>query len=372
MLPVLPILENRVHTYSFNLSENPIIIIKDDAGHIRAFYNTCCHRGSKLCDAVNGQFAKIVCPYHQWTYDLDGKLLYAPQMPSDFDASKYRLKEIALENIGGLLFVCLSESPPDSIKRVKEILSKYLDIYRMENTKVAFTSDLVENANWKLVMENNRECYHCNSNHPELMVPLYDYGFGYGLPDDQGKVCAEDKEFNKLFEAKCKEWEAAGLPYKAAEFPDDLWFRAARLPLAHNAVSHTTDGRLGCKKLLAPFKAAESSSLSVWTYPNSWHHFMCDHIITFKVMPLSKDKTLVRTKWLVDENAEEGKDYDIKHLAHCWTQTNDQDRRLAERNYRGILSDGYRPGPYSPAEVFVDHFVSWYVSEMKKTAAMPS
>ncbi len=351
--------------YSFNLYNNSVFIIKDDDGKIRAFHNTCCHRGSKLCDEGTGDLAKIVCPYHQWTYELDGRLLYAPKMGADFDPSKYRLTEIALENVGGLIFICFSDNPPDSIQEVKKIISPYLDVYKIENTKVAAQSDLVEHTNWKLVMENNRECDHCNSNHPELMVPLYDAGFGAGLDDVNSNVCDPNDEFVQLYQTKRKEWEELNLKYEPIDFPNDLWLRVARLPLAHNAVSHTTDGKLGCQKLLAPFKKPETSSLSLWTHPNSWHHFMCDHIVTFKVMPLANNQTLVRTKWLVDKDAEEGKDYDLKHLMNCWIQTNDQDRRLVERNYQGICSNAYKPGPYSPGEMFVDNFVSWYVRQIK-------
>lgn len=351
--------------YSFKLHNNSIFIVKDDDGKMRAFYNTCCHRGSKLCDEGRGSFAKIVCPYHQWTYELDGRLIYAPQMPKDFDLSKYSLTEIALENIGGLLFICLSDNPPDSIQEVKRILAPYIDIYQIENTKVAGQLDIVEHTNWKLLMENNRECYHCNSNHPELMVPLYDYGFGYDIAGDSGEVCDADKEFNQLYKDKVQEWEALNIPYKEVSFPDGLWLRAARLPLAHNSLSHTTDGKLGCKKLFTPFKEPESSSLSVWLHPNSWFHFMCDYIITFNVMPISSSQSLVRTTWLVNKDAEEGKDYDPEHLMNCWTQTNGQDRQLVERNYQGVLSNAYKPGPYSPSEVFVDNFVSWYVKQIK-------
>lgn len=352
--------------YSFNLYNNSVLIIRDDSGNLRAFHNTCCHRGSQLRDEGKGGVAKIVCPYHQWTYELDGRLLYAPKMGDDFDPSKYRLTEIALENIGGLIFICFSDNPPESIKEAKKVLGPYLDPYEIENTKVAGQSDLVENANWKLVMENNRECDHCNGNHPELMVPLYDAGFGSGMTDDIPDACATDDEFGKLYNSKRKEWEKLNLEYAAIDFPNDLWLRVARLPLAHNSLSHTIDGKVACQKLLAPFKEPESSSLSVWTHPNSWHHFMCDHIVTFKVVPLANNQTLVRTKWLVHQDATEGKDYDLQHLMNCWIQTNDQDRQLTERNYQGVCSNAYKPGPYSPGEVFVDNFVSWYIRQIKE------
>ena len=85
------------------------------------------------------------------------------------------------------------------------------------------------------------------------------------------------------------------------------------------------DGKIASAKLLGPFNEPNTSSLSVWTQPNSWHHFCCDHVVTFSLMPMSPDRTLVRTSWLVHEDAVEGVDYDIDNLTAVWRATNLQD-----------------------------------------------
>ena len=352
--------------YCFNLHNNSIIICRDDNGELRSFHNSCCHRGSLICQEGRRNVAKLVCPYHQWTYNLDGKLIFVPQMAGKMDLSKHSLKPIHIKNIGGMIFICLGDNPPSSIDEVEKDLAPYVAPYNLVGLKVAAQSDIVEEANWKLVMENNRECYHCKANHPELLTPLHEYGFGFD-PSNASEI--EKKEFAKyeeMVENKKIEWQECSLPYEEKSFPNNSWYRAVRMPLAHNSVSHTTDGKLGCKKLLAPFKQPESSSLSIWTHPNSWHHFACDHIITFKVLPVSENQTLVRTKWLVRDDAIEGEDYELEHLTNCWTQTNKQDQRLVENNFAGIKTEGYTPGPYSPVtEKYVDNFANWYVSRLK-------
>jgi len=128
-------------------------------------------------------------------------------------------------------------------------------------------------------------------------------------------------------------------------------------------VSQTMDGKPACKKLIWPHGDREETSLSVWTQPNSWHHFCCDHVVTFSVMPLAADKTLLRTSWLVHEDAVEGVDYDPAYLSSVWRATNEQDRLLAEYNHAGILSDGYRPGRYSNEEKLVEAFKTFYVDK---------
>lgn len=352
--------------YCFNLCNNSIIICRDDNGELNSFHNSCCHRGSLICKEGRRNVAKLVCPYHQWTYNLDGKLIFAPQQMNKLNLSEYSLKPIHIKSIGGLIFICLGDDPSSSIDNAILDLAPYIEPYNIKGLKVAIQNDIVEEANWKLIMENNRECYHCKSNHPELLASLHEYGFGFD-PAVAGEI--EKKEYAKyeeLLKNKQNEWQSCNLAYEEKSFPNNSWYRVIRIPLAHGSLSQTTDGKLGCKKLLAPFKEPETSSLALWTHPNSWHHFTCDHIITFKVMPLNENQSLVRTKWLVREDAVEGEDYDIEHLSNSWVQTNKQDQQLAENNFAGIKTGGYRPGPYSQVtEKYVDNFTSWYIKQLR-------
>ena len=276
---------------------------------------------------------------------------------SDFDKSLHSLTPVALENVGGLIFICLSDNPPD-MGRVKQDIALQIGNYDLEHCKVAVQDDLIEDANWKLVMENNRECYHCDANHPELLTSLGNSGFGKGLPEDGNA----DADAAAHMAAKRAEWRVLGIDHDLIEFPGAWWHRIARLPLANGGVSQTMDGKPACQKLLGPFTKPETSSLSIWTEPNNWNHFCCDHVLTFSLTPIAPDKTLLRTSWLVHEDAVEGVDYDIANLTAVWRATNNQDGYLSALNHKGICTDGYRQGPYAPEEKLVEHFKDYYVA----------
>jgi Rieske 2Fe-2S family protein len=352
--------------YLFELANNSIIILRGRDGDVRAFYNSCRHRGAKLCETQKGRAPRLMCPYHQWTYGLDGRLLAARGMAEGFDKAEFGLTPVAIENIGGLIFICMSDNPPP-IDRVKADIAAQIGMYDLEKCKVAVQDDLIEHANWKLVMENNRECYHCDNNHPELLACLGNSGFGKGLPEDFEPGVIDDSA--EAIAAHREEWKRLGIYYDLIEFPGDWWHRVARLPLANGAVSQTLDGKVASAKLLGPFTEPDTSSLSIWTQPNSWHHFCCDHVVTFSLTPLGPDRTLLRTSWLVREDAEEGVDYDIDHLTAVWRATNDQDGYLSALNHSGIVTDGYRQGPYSLEEKLVEYFKNFYADNARKALA---
>jgi len=342
--------------FLFEMADNSVIVILGRDGVVRAFFNSCRHRGARICQTQRGSSPKLICPYHQWTYNTDGSLFGARNMGPDFDRSLHGLTPVAVETIGGLIFLCLSDTPPP-VDRVKADIEAHIAMFDLARCKVAVQDELIEDANWKLVMENNRECYHCDANHPELLACLGNDGFGKGLPED-GNAEAEAAAH---IAAKRAEWQALGLGSELIEFPDGWWHRIARLPLANGAVSQTMDGKVASAKLIGPFAEPETSSLSIWTQPNSWHHFCCDHVVTFTLTPLGPDKTLLRTSWLVHEDAVEGVDYDSENLAAVWRATNRQDGFLAALNHRGIRTNGYRQGPYAPEEKLVETFKAFYV-----------
>jgi glycine betaine catabolism A len=346
--------------FIFSVGDHSIIILRGRDDQLRAFWNSCRHRGARLCLDQRGHVPRLTCPYHQWTYGLDGKLLAARSMADDFAKQDHGLGPVALENIGGLIFICMSDTPPP-IDRVKADIAAQIAPYDLERCKVAVQDDYIEDANWKLVMENNRECYHCDAGHPELISVLGTYGFGKGLPEDGVADVVDDLGFDALVDAKRAQWQSLGIFHDLIEFPDGWWHRVARLPLANGAVTQSIDGKLACRKLIGPFAEPETSSLSVWTQPNSWHHFCCDHVVTFSLTPVAANRTLLRTSWLVHEDAIEGEDYDPQHLAALWRKTNEQDGHFSAINHHGIATGGYRPGPYAVEEKLVERFKQFYV-----------
>jgi len=338
---------------TLTIGPDSLIVVRDRDGTIRAFHNTCRHRGSRICDAETGHAKRFVCPYHHWTYGLDGRLGRARQMPAGFDASAYRLKEAKVEVVCGLVYVTLAENPP-SLADFRAAVTPYIAPHQPERTKVAFTSTIVEEANWKLVIENNRECYHCAGNHPELLVSLVEFA----LPDD----ARENARHTALMERATAKWNAQGLPHRPVD--GGVEFRCIRLPFNSGAASFTRDGAPASRKLLGDFTDPDLGSVRMFRAPNNWHHFLADHILHFRVLPLSRNRTAVRTTWLVHEDAVEGVDYELERLIAVWTATNDQDRVLAERNQLGVCSRAYEPGPFAPSEFMLRDFGDWYAGKM--------
>jgi phenylpropionate dioxygenase-like ring-hydroxylating dioxygenase large terminal subunit len=342
----------------------PIVVVRGADGQIRAFHNSCRHRGSRVCTALKGSSPKLVCPYHQWTYELDGRLLYARDMGPDFDAAKHGLRPVACRDVAGMVFVCIAETPPP-FDALAETAGRYLAPHRLGDAKIAHESTIIEKGNWKLVMENNRECYHCAGSHPSLCRTFPDRP-GYTSMDEDGNV----EPVIAAHWAKC---EAAGLPSRFDLSPDSQW-RFVRIPLLGAGESFTLDGKAAVptKRLsAAPF--ADAGSLLFFHYPNSWNHFLGDHATVFRILPISATETEVTTKWLVHKDAVEGIDYDLKNLTQVWMATNDEDRAVVEENQRGVNSPAYVPGPYSRIqEDGVIQFVDWYCRTLGDRLAGPT
>ena len=152
-----------------DIGAQSVILVRGDDGEMRAFHNICRHRGAQLVTAERGRVIRFVCPYHQWTYKRDGTLINARQMGADFDKSVHGLKPVHLRSIAGLLFICLAEKAPDDIGELAAAIEPRLAPHDLRNAKVAAQIDLVEHGNWKLTMENNRECYHCQASIRSLL-----------------------------------------------------------------------------------------------------------------------------------------------------------------------------------------------------------
>ena len=350
--------------FTVDIGTTSVLLVRDADMQVNAFHNVCRHRGSRLCNEHKGAVGNLVCPYHQWTYNLKGTLLFAEHMGEQFDRSNHNLKPVHLRNVAGLLFVCLAEMPPADIDDMAAAMQPYIAQHRIADCKVAAQIDIVEDCNWKLTMENNRECYHCRANHPELTISLFEYGFGYAPTADN---CDGIEAYNRLLERRHSEWESLGLACREIDHLDDrvTGFRTQRLPLDGDGQAQTMTGKSASTRLLGAFGRADLGALSFWTQPNSWHHFMADHIVTFTVLPISAEKTLVRTTWLVHKDAQEGLDYNIADLTAVWVATNAQDRALVERSQLGIRSAAYEPGPYSPyTEGLVEKFCCWYTARL--------
>lgn len=335
---------------SLKIGGAPVIVISDRTGTLRGYHNTCRHRGAELCPEGSGKTARLVCPYHQWTYDLSGKLIFAGRMADGFDPSDHGLRPIHVETLAGTVYVSLAENPPD-FQPYRDAVGSMLEVHDFKNAKIAHEVMLYEKANWKLVMENARECYHCAGRHPELAVtfPIYAKGNFETVSEHEAK-----------FDRRMAELGLPGSPVEAD------WWQVARFPLNEGAVSMTMDGSRAVTKLMCPVGDGDIGSLRWAIEPHSFCHSTGDFTFMFTCIPVSPKETLVLGKWLVHKDAVEGVDYDLANLVRLWDATNLEDRDLCELNQRGVNSPAYTPGPYSEvAESLVERFTSYYVKTAK-------
>jgi len=347
---------------TLQVGDYPVVVVRSNDGTIRAFHNTCRHRGSRICSAAKGSAVRLVCPYHNWSYGLDGRLLFARDQAKPFDAKALGLKPISCESAAGYVWICLSAEPPD-FRAFRATMEPYFAPHNIANAKVAYESTIVENGNWKLVWENNRECYHCLPNHPELCRTFPEAPTVTGV--DGG---ADDPEIA----AHCARMEGIGLPSRFVMAQDGAW-RLARMPLIEGNESYTMSGKVAVgKPLSAGVTDREIGTLLMFNYPSMWNHVLGDHAVTFRVLPIGPKQTVVTTKWLVNADAVEGVDYNLQELTEVWNATNDQDRRIVEENQIGVSSPAFEPGPYNLVhEDGVVQFVDWYAQAMERALTEP-
>jgi Rieske 2Fe-2S family protein len=341
-----------------------VIIVRDDDDEVRAFHNVCRHRGARVLNEERGSVGNIVCGYHHWTYGVDGTLLHAESQPPGFDPTCFGLKTVHVRTVAGLVFICLATQPPADFDEVADRVEPYIAPHNLRHAKVAKQIDLVEHGNWKLTMENNRECYHC-AGHPELQrcyFPLYNF-----TEEDVPPALRPTYErFLKADADARATYESLDLPHATIEELNNrpTGFRIQREPLDLAGESFTEDGKAAVRRLLADFPTARLGHLGFHLQPNAWFHFAADHAVTFSVIPLAPDRTLVRTTWLVHADAVEGVDYDLDTLTNVWEVTNEQDGVFVARAQQGISSPAYVPGPYSPTESQVEDFIDWYITRL--------
>lgn len=349
------------------VGDDPILVLRDGDA-VRAFHNVCPHRGTLLCDAERGRLGqRIVCPYHQWTFTRAGALGSCRGMHADFDRGGLDLRPVHVEVVAGMVFVCLAESPPD-FGPVRETLSA-ADPHGFDRAKVAHAENYRVEANWKLVWDNNRECYHCDAGHPQYIVANFDIVEGdRETPEARAEIAAAVARSEAY-------WATAGLTCHhprggLARFPDPgdpLPFpvSATRTVLAPGYETESLDGAR-----VAPFMGAlrspEAGVLRLRGLPNFWAHASCDHAVFTRLLPAGRGATLARVTWLVDAGANSHTNYSLERLLPFWKLTSEQDWRLCERAARGVASSAYRSGPLSRAREYnVDAFIRWYLARMR-------
>ncbi len=346
--------------FTYRIGTESIVVLRDRGGEIRAFHNVCRHRGSQICKTESGNAHRLVCPYHRWTYELDGSLVLDTRREFGVDKEGLSLRPVSIVNAGGLLFISFSAEPPDFSDALATI-SRKMKPHAIERAKIAHQIDYVVKANWKVVFENNRECYHCPPNHKEYNTAAYDVQRDAAMldptlqPGMDAIVARANARFRSL---GLDEGDAMSTMTGNA-------FRCHRTPVMEGFVTQSMDGKpLSC--LMGDIKEWDSGTLRTTVFPNFWQHTNCDYAAAARLTPLGPNETHVRGYWLVDAKAVEGKDYTLERLLPIWDITNRQDWTICEAQQLGVSSRAYVPGPFSKVrERNVALFLDWYLGELR-------
>lgn len=358
---------NKGDYFLFTIAGEELIIVRGENDQVHAHFNVCRHRGSRICLEQEGNKHRLVCPYHAWTFELSGKLFNARQMPEDFDPQAHNLHSCLVKVFEGLIFVYLGkeeEAPDfDFIARSYRPWSQEL---RIADTKVAAIKKFPTPANWKLVIENFLECYHCRPSHPE-----YTAAMAHVTYDGDGTEKGMQK-YKEHYDAWATRAKAQGrrVGYLDVPFPDQV-MRASRQAIREGSLSTTKDGGPACNVLLGDVKEHDGGTSSLVFGDNMFLLAANDYITILHFKPVSVMETDVTLIYLVNAAAEEGRDYDVDNLTWLWEVTTEQDATIIVNNQNGILSDRYRPGPYSVLEGYCDAFVRNYL-ELLATEHRPT
>jgi len=308
-----------------------VLIVRDEAGTLRAFHNVCRHRGTLLCPDAAGQVLGFVqCPYHSWTYRLDGVLYKAPHMErvSGFRVDDWPLLPIALDTWDGNVFIHLGDpsGPRPSLREYLDGVDTRFQNWRMGELRTVATRTYQLRANWKLIIANYHECLHCANAHPQLVK------LSHPLSGDN-------------------------------EPPHPTWLGAA-MDLMPGCATLSTSS----EPLRAPLPGLDDEQRRrVYYYallPMLLINPHPDYVVTFMLNAIGPDRTDITCHWLMhpDEIARPG--FDPGDAVEFWDVTNRQDWALSDRAQAGISSMGYRPGPYSNREELLSAFDRWVIDRV--------
>ncbi|SEK00416.1 Rieske 2Fe-2S family protein [Sphingobium sp. AP50] len=335
-----------------------IVVNSGDAG-FRAYYNVCTHRGSRICKE-DGHSPLLVCPYHAWSFRLTGELQSTRDLPAGVDPAELGLHEVPLRQIGSLILCGAdAENLPDPA-RAEEVLQPALRHHGLDHAKIAVRRSYPTQANWKLVLENFFECYHCRPSHPEYFRMNGHVKVSAMLDDNAAQ------EWGKVVD----DWRAEvgddqhNRTVRVAGTHDEMKFTLYRHPIGLGRQTQSKDGR-AVAPLMGGFANYDGGETAMHFGRFSFMGAYNDHAVLFQFIPRGVEETDVVATWFVDADADlELIDMDAMTL--MWDITTKQDKQIIEENAQGVRSRAYRPGPYTQLEAQTSDFVESYVTVMRE------
>lgn len=372
-----------------------VILVHDKAGEVKGYHNMCRHRGSRLCthdtkfDNVrpgqatedgkpvdarlsvvqlggSGNTPVFRCPYHAWTYDLSGALVSLPPgMPSGFDQANYGLYPCHVRTTEGFIFVSFAEGEPPDFAAFTAGLTRVAEAYGTPDLKLAARRSYTLTTNWKLALENMRECDHCQPSHTRSFAGTHMIYFPTAGPDERARV--EREMVAHGHPVSPRDIGYMTLPdedrlYQASNMTGSTSRRASTGGMGGSGatgshfrlgfVTGSFDGR-PVGPVLPKRKGQEWSHRRSGSSTGGTMSIMSgydDYVFAMRYTPRGALKVDSELFWFVHPDAKEGKDYDVEQLIAMWDLTVREDSWVAENQLHGIRSSQYhRNGdqPYS-------------------------
>ena len=340
--------------FVFDYGYESVIVARDKNKNVNAFLNVCRHRGSRVCIKKSGNTRVFACPYHAWTYELSGNLRAAREMGDDFDKAEYSLKKVNLRIFHGLIFICISNNPPNIDKGLFQ-LETLVEPFEFENLKIVHSQNYPVSANWKLALENYMECYHCAPAHLE-------YSKSHSLKDpSSANIELKKCMLKKSIEVGLSDDELQINSLGSKDEEMDFYF--SRYPLFQGYQTGSKSGKK-LAPLLGKLKDFDGGTTDMQI--GILNNFLCysDHVIGYRFIPRSIQLTDIEVIWMVRSDAEEGLDYNLQDLTWLWHSTTQDDERIIGLNQKGVNSDHYVPGPLSNMEWGIKAFHAGYLKQL--------
>ena len=342
--------------FLFDYGYESVIIARDKNDSVNAFLNVCRHRGSRVCIEKSGNTRVFVCPYHAWTYELNGSLRAAREMEDNFNTAEYSLKKVNLRIFHGLIFICVADNPPNIDEGLLQ-LEPLVEPFEFENLKIVHSANYPVAANWKLAVENYMECSHCAPAHLE-------YSRSHSLKDpSSANIELKNCMLKKSMDVGLSGEELHINLLESNNVEMDFYF--SRYPLFQG---YKTGSKSGEKlaPLLGRLKDFDggTSDIQIGILNNFLSY--SDHVIGYRFIPRSLQITDIEVIWMVREDAEEGKDYNLEDLTWLWHCTSQDDERIIALNQKGVNSNHYVPGPLSNMEWGIKAFHAGYLKQLEE------
>jgi len=317
------------------IGDESIVLVRSNDQDITAFYNVCRHRGSRLLEDGATKVASIKCPYHSWTYSLDGKLIGAPHTDNltDFDRNGYSLFQIRCETWAGFVFANFDSHAPPVKQHLKPLVEKCANL-PLDSLKRGGKIEYDVAANWKIICENYSECYHCPTIHPELnKITYYRTSFNYAF----------------LMDKETKGSISGG------------W-----MELSEDADSMTWTGKTSRPPIKGTSKDDMRRIYYFLVFPSMFFSLHQDYLLVHTVQPRDATHSKVVCEWYFEPETMAKPDFDPTDAIKIWDLINKQDWHVCELTQKGVKSRVFAPGRYTALEGTVHDFDEYVLEVMGK------